>query len=115
MEEKQLQNAKNAYRQLISKLKILSIRAQYNGNKLEDEHYKNIYKKLEKLQEEIHLPLIGEQTEAKTTYNEILELLATTNEQIQQVEDDNQINNMINNVEQICEKHNINYKEIERL
>lgn len=112
MEEKQLQNEKMSYRQFVSKLKVLSMRAEYNGEKAEAEHYKDIYKKMEKLQERIHLPLVGEETEEKIAYNEILRVLG--NKTQERKDTDEEVLSTIKEVEKLCEKHNIQYENTEK-
>ena len=94
------------YRQFISKLKILSIRAEYNGQINQAKYYKDTYKKLEYIKEKTHLALISEDSKDKTAYREIVNMIEEKGE----IKDD-EILNVIKDIESICNKYKIEYKE----
>lgn len=69
------QQWEGTYRQVITELKILSMRADYKGKKSASERYKNAWKKLELIQERSHLTEIGKEGAHKENYKRALKII----------------------------------------
>lgn len=65
----------NDYRRFIGHLKILSMQADYKQNKETAEEYKHTYKMLDKIRVRRYLAQIGEETEEKKLYNQIIQMI----------------------------------------
>ena len=111
MENNELSKLKISYKDIITELKILSIRLEHNGEKEKAVQYRKIIKKLEKIRENAHLSMIDEEKKEKSAYKEILE-------KIEENQKNNTGNlemivqgNFFNELEKIFEKYNINETE----
>lgn len=96
------------YRELITKLKILFMRAEHNGEELAAEHYKKAYQRLELIRERRHLTPIGEKGRDREAYELIVSML---NERYQSNGKEEPIEDIINDIESLCEKFGIKDKE----
>ena len=104
-------NSNDFYRRFIANLGILYIRAEHNKDQLTAEYYRNIYKKLELIQERRHLALIEEESKEKIIYEEILQIV----ENMYKEENDQTFKNTIQEVEALLnEKYDNNLEETEK-
>ena len=105
--------SKKSYQSFISELKIKHIRAQYNGDKISSEKYKNMYKQLEAIRERRHLSLIGEKREENIIYSQIADILNTKD--IESEEAIDCVQNLLNNTKcDLQKKEEKSNEEMER-
>lgn len=111
MSQREKDKNKKLYRELITELKILYMRAEHNEEEeIKKRRYREAYKKLELIEERRHLTEIGKQGIHKEAYLTALETIgrrcedtARTGEIIEEI---------IEDIEQLCEKFNIKDKDI---
>lgn len=103
--EEKRREMEGLYRNLITELKILYIRAQYNKEETNEKRYKNAYQKLELIQERRHLTEIGKQGINKEAYINALRMIERTYKENEKMEDT--LDKIIDNIEALCEKFNI--------
>lgn len=103
--EKKRKEMETLYRGLITELKILYIRAQYNKEKTNEERYKKAYRTLELIQERRHLTEIGKQGKHKDVYIATLKMVVE-NYKGNRVEEVT-LDNIIDRIQRLCEEYDI--------
>lgn len=109
--EKKKVQMQTLYKNLITNLKILYMRLEHGKEYPKAERYKNAYEKLELIQERRHLTEIGKEGEHKQAYITTLQMIQENYKENDKAE--NTINNIINEIEQICTRFNIKEKEVQ--
>ena len=105
-------NSNDFYRRFIAHLGILYMRAQYNGNQIATDYYRNIYKKLELIQEKRHLALLGEESKERILYEEIIKIVETIYQKEENQENSQVFKNTLQEIEDLLnEKYNIELEE----
>ena len=103
------QEMKDSYRELITELKILFMRAEYNGEELAAERYKKAYQRLELIQERRHLTLVGEKGKDREAYRRTVEMLGERYQNNGKTKE--AIEDTIDGIESLCEEFGIQDKE----
>lgn len=96
------------YRRLITELKILYMRAQYNREEIKTERYKNAYKKLELIQDRRHLTQIGEKGKDKEAYVTALKIVEKTYEENDKTKET--LEDTIDAIGELCVAFDIKYQ-----
>lgn len=103
------QEMKDSYRELITELKILFMRAEHNGEEVAAERYKKAYQRLELIQERRHLTPIGEKGKDKEAYRLVVEMLGERYQNNGKTKE--AIEDTIDGIESLCEEFGIKDKE----
>ena len=107
-------NSNDSYRRFIAHLGILYMRAQYNKDQQATNYYKNIYEKLELIQERRHLALLGEESKEKNLYEEILQVVEKIYQGEEKQDNAQDFQNAIEEVETLLNEYNIELEQTKK-
>ena len=111
MNQREKEKNKKLYRELITELKILYMRAEHNEEEeIKKRRYRDTYKRLELIEERRHLTEIGKQGIHKESYLTALETIGRNCEDT--VGTGGILQQIMEDIEQLCEKFNIKDKNI---
>ena len=111
MNQREKEKNKKLYRELITELKILYMRAEHNEEEeIKKRRYRDTYKRLELIEARRHLTEIGKQGIHKEAYLTALETIGRNCEDT--VGTGGILQQIMEDIEQLCEKFNIKDKNI---